>query len=104
MASVSGGAPKWRSLIDAPVHAVLKNEIDIKIFGHNFGSAGCLQSTKRTNVMLSRARVAQYVVGNWDWVVDRSFAKVSGKLNAYFDEADLVLDKRTDYAIAPTVG
>ncbi|PKY05543.1 P-loop containing nucleoside triphosphate hydrolase protein [Aspergillus campestris IBT 28561] len=79
-------------------------EVVIVLITRNFGSAGCLQSTRRTNVMLSRARVAQYVVGNWDWVAGRGFAPDSGKLNAYFDGADHVLDKRTDYAIAPTVG
>ncbi|OGM42671.1 hypothetical protein ABOM_008445 [Aspergillus bombycis] len=33
MASVTETSPKWRGLIDAPVHAVLLNQVDIKLIG-----------------------------------------------------------------------
>ncbi|PWY66812.1 hypothetical protein BO94DRAFT_613549 [Aspergillus sclerotioniger CBS 115572] len=72
----------------------------IVLITRNFGSAGFLQSTKRTNLMLSRARTAQYVVGNWAWVGGKSF-KDGGKFHAYSDDADKVLDKRTEYSVSP---
>ncbi|KAE8340666.1 hypothetical protein BDV24DRAFT_175147 [Aspergillus arachidicola] len=33
MASVTGNSPKWSALIDAPVHAVLLNDVDVKLVG-----------------------------------------------------------------------
>ncbi|PLN75931.1 P-loop containing nucleoside triphosphate hydrolase protein [Aspergillus taichungensis] len=97
----TAGAPRIQT-VDASQGS--EAEAVIVLITRNFGSAGFLQSTKRTNVMLSRARIAQYVVGNWNWVGGKSFSKDSGKFYAYLEEADNVLDKRTDYAVTPKVG
>jgi superfamily I DNA and/or RNA helicase len=70
----------------------------IVLITRNFGSAGFLQSSKRTNVMLSRARIAQYVVGNWILVGGRAF-KDSGKFYTYLDKTERVLDEVDVYAI-----
>ncbi|OJJ72153.1 hypothetical protein ASPBRDRAFT_65819 [Aspergillus brasiliensis CBS 101740] len=75
-------------------------EAVIVLITRDFASAGFLRSTKRTNLMLSRARIAQYVVGNWDWVGGKSF-KDAGKFYAYLDEADQVLEKMTSYLAFP---
>lgn len=71
----------------------------IVLITRNFGLAGFLQSSKRTNVMLSScARIAQYVVGNWILVGSRTF-KDSGKFYTYLDKAERVLDEADVYAI-----
>ncbi|GKZ38120.1 mitochondrial escape protein 2 [Aspergillus brasiliensis] len=75
-------------------------EAVIVLITRNFASAGFLRSTKWTNLMLSRARIAQYVVGNWDWVGGQSF-KDGGKFRTYLDQADQVLDKMTSYPVFP---
>ncbi|KAF9882896.1 hypothetical protein FE257_004910 [Aspergillus nanangensis] len=51
----------------------------IVLITRNFGAAGFLQSMKRTNVMLLRACIVQYVVGNWVWVRGKTFTQDSGK-------------------------
>ncbi|KAL2872774.1 P-loop containing nucleoside triphosphate hydrolase protein [Aspergillus lucknowensis] len=71
-------------------------EVVIVLITRNFGSAGFLTSSKRTNVMLSRACTAQYVVGALGCGPRREF----GRFCTYLDEADHVLGK-TDYVISP---
>ncbi|GKZ22053.1 hypothetical protein AbraIFM66951_004909 [Aspergillus brasiliensis] len=75
-------------------------EAAIVLITRNFASAGFLRLTKRTNLMLSRARLVQYVVGNWDWVGGKRF-KDGVKFRVYLDQADQVLDKMTSYPIFP---
>ncbi|KAB8261871.1 P-loop containing nucleoside triphosphate hydrolase protein [Aspergillus pseudonomiae] len=80
-------------------------QVVIVLITRNSGSAGFLQSVKRTNVMLSRARTVQYVVGNWDWVGGRSFTMDAGKFYRYLDEAGRSLGKRAKYfTVSPKVG
>ncbi|KAH8433728.1 DEAD/DEAH box helicase [Aspergillus melleus] len=77
----------------------------IVLITRNTGGPGFLQSTKRTNVMLSRARMAQYIVGNWNWVGGKSFTKDAGKCYAYLEEAERVLREEIniEYVVCPLV-
>ncbi|GES60421.1 P-loop containing nucleoside triphosphate hydrolase protein [Aspergillus terreus] len=76
-------------------------DVVIVLITRNTGTAGFLQSCKRPNVMLSRARTAQYVVGNWNWVGGKTFTRDSGRFYRYLDEADRILDNATAYPVAP---
>ena len=75
----------------------------IVLITRNTGGAGFLHSTKRTNVMLSRAKMAQYIVGNWNWVGGKSFTKDAGKFYAYLKDAERVLreEMNVEYVVAP---
>ncbi|GAT27181.1 hypothetical protein RIB2604_02108670 [Aspergillus luchuensis] len=59
----------------------------------NHGAPGSLHSTKRTNLMLSRARNAQYVIGDWDWLGSKVFRKDAASFSKYLDEAERLVGK-----------
>ncbi|KAB8221967.1 P-loop containing nucleoside triphosphate hydrolase protein [Aspergillus novoparasiticus] len=73
----------------------------IVLITRNRGSVRFLQSTKRANLMFSRACVSQYVVGNWEWVGSRRFIETAKKFFTYLNEADRVLNRTNYYTVYP---
>lgn len=78
--------------------------IVIVLTSRNGGLAGFLRSIKRSNVMLSRARVAQYVIGDYRCLTGKEFRGDGGKLQKYLLEANVVLGKDVQYVVYPTTG
>ncbi|KAE8326231.1 P-loop containing nucleoside triphosphate hydrolase protein [Aspergillus sergii] len=75
----------------------------IVLITRNRGSVSFLQSTKRANLMFSRACVSQYVVGNWEWVGSRRFMETAEKFFTYLNEADRVLNRTNYYTVYPKI-
>ncbi|GLA61712.1 mitochondrial escape protein 2 [Aspergillus tubingensis] len=68
-------------------------DVIIVLITRNHGAPGFLHSAKRTNVMLSRARNAQYVIGDWDWLGNKVFKKDAASFFKYLEEAERLVGK-----------